>query len=235
MNATPIQITLQAQLNSALHIAGPGRAVALVDRPIELDAAGFPLIPASSIRGRLRAHLERLLRAWQQPVCTPPLPERMCPHCWANGQQTDGHYCMACRLFGSSWYEAALISDDLLLIPEQRGDAEVLRMERMSLGVGRRLGTAQSERLFATETTVPRLGKTALTFVGHMTGLVTAAEAGWLLAAIPTITHAGGSKARGLGAMTLTATAVAWWQAGAWQPVANPATLIEEALSDATA
>jgi hypothetical protein len=233
MSAQPIRIKLQARLQSALHIAGPGRAVALVDRPIELDTAGYPLIPASSIRGRLRAHLERLLKAWDQPVCTPPQPAQMCPHLW-RGQdaQPEQGYCLACRLFGSAWSEAALLSDDLRLIEAQRGDPEILRLERMSLSVGRRLGTAQSERLFATETTTPHLADEPLCFEGTMIGMVTAEEAGWLLAAVPTITHVGGSKARGLGALDLTVAEVAWWQAGQWMPVATPAALIKVALPD---
>lgn len=236
MTGQPIRIKLQAKLQSALHIAGPGRAVALVDRPIELDTAGYPLIPASSIRGRLRAHLERLLKAWQLPVCTPPLTVQMCPHLWnrSSNPPPEGGYCLACRLFGSTWYEAALVSDDLRLIETQRGDPGILRIERRSLGIGRRLGTAQSEHLFATETTTSHLGREPLCFEGSMTGLVTPQEAGWVLAAVPTITHAGGSKARGLGALQLTVTEVAWWQTGGWAIVPEPAHLIEEALSHAT-
>lgn len=233
MMAQPIRITLQAKLASALHIAGPGRAVALVDRPIELDTAGYPLIPASSIRGRLRTHLERLLKAWGQPVCIPPLADQMCPHVWGPDDQPEQGYCLACRLFGSPWYEAALLSDDLRLVERQRGDPELLRMERMSLSIGRRLGTAQSERLFATETTTPSLVREPLCFEGALTGLVTTYEAGWLLAAAPTVLHAGGSKARGLGALQLAVTEVAWWQDGAWAPVAEAGALIEEALNHA--
>ena len=231
MIAQPIRIKLQAKLQSALHIAGPGRAIALVDRPIELDTAGYPLIPASSIRGRLRAHVERLLDALKQPVCHPPQPMQMCPHVWSQEKQPEEGYCLACRLFGSAWYEAALVNDDLRLIESQRGDSEILRMERMSLSVGRRLGTAQSERLFATETTTPRLAEEPLCFEGNMTGMVTPQEAGWLLAAVPTVTHIGGSKARGLGALQLSAIDVAWWQQAEWKSIQAPSDLIEEALS----
>jgi len=235
MTTQPIRITLQAQLLSALHIAGPGRAMALVDRPIDLDAAGFPYIPASSIRGRLRAHLERLLKAWGQPVCTPPVPAQMCPHVGVRGEEgPEQNYCLACRLFGNAWHEAALMNNDLGLVERQRYNADIVRTERMSLSIGRRLGTAQGERLFATETTVSQLGREPLCFEGTMVGLTTPAEVGWLLATVPTIRHAGGSKARGLGALQLTVTEVAWWQGNSWQPVADPNKLIEEALPYAT-
>ena len=129
---------------------------------------------------------------------------------------------------------AALLSDDLRLVERQRGDPELLRMERMSLSIGRRLGTAQSERLFATETTTPSLAREPLCFEGALTGLVTAHEAGWLLAAAPTVFHAGGSKARGMGALQLTLPEFAWWQDGVWAPVAELAALVKEALSHAT-
>lgn len=235
MTPQPIRITLQAQLQSALHIAGPGRAVALVDRPIDLDAAGFPFIPASSIRGRLRAHLERLLKAWGQPVCTPPVPAQMCPHVWATDTAPAQNYCLACRLFGSAWQGGTLMNNDLCLVARQRKNPDTLRMERMSLSIGRRLGTAQTERLFATETTVPQVGREPLCFEGTMMGLTTASEVGWLLATVPTIRHVGGSKARGLGALQITVTEVAWWQHNDWQAVADPSKLIEEALPYATA
>ena len=122
-----LQLTLRATLASALHIAGPGRTVALVDRPILLDTEGFPMIPASTVRGRLRAHLERLLRATGEPVCTPPTPDRMCPHHAWNGQAPAGGYCLACRIFGSSWHASRLTVADLTLAPNQRAAADLQR------------------------------------------------------------------------------------------------------------
>lgn len=227
---------MQAELASGLHILGPGRTVALVDRAIELDAQGFPLIPASSIRGRVRAHLERLLRAWGQPVCTPPAPERMCPHAWGEDDEGPrGGYCQACRIFGSPWYPAAIINTDLRLVDSQRrASPELLRTERMSLGISRRLGTAQGERLFSTEATVRDLDARPLRFEGLISGRLTPIEAGWLLAGLQLVTHAGGNKARGLGELTLSAAEVTWWQNGEWV-AADARPLIEEVLSDAKA
>ena len=229
--AEMIRIALRAELRTALHILGPGRAAALTDRPIELDPDGYPLIAASSIRGRLRAHLERLLAAYGQPVCAPPAAERMCPH---GPARPDGGYCMACRIFGSPWREAGITTSDLLLDPDQRVDSSLLRGERTSVSISRRLGTAQSERLFALETTRPALDGAPLAFQGTLIGRIEPVEAGYLLAAVGLVTHAGGSKARGLGELRLAATSVDWRRANAWVE-ADAHELIEEALSHAAA
>lgn len=184
MNNSRVQITLEAQLYSPLHIAGPGRKIALVDRPIELDSRNFPLIPASSARGRIRVHLERLLKTMNQPVCAPPTPERMCPHCWAETAHAPASFiCMACRLFGNPWHYARVVNDDLLFMPEEGEELEpdLLRMERTSLSVSRILGTAQAERLYTTESTTTQSNGRALRFEGLMGGALSDIELGWFL------------------------------------------------------
>ena len=234
MNYSRVRITLQAELHSPLHIAGPGRNVVLVDRPIELDSRNFPIIPASTVRGRIRVHLERLLKTMNQPVCVPPTPQRMCPHCWNETASTPPDLiCMACRLFGNPWHYARVVNDDLLLISAEgvAHDPELLRMERTSLSVNRRLGTAQAERLYTTESTTTQSNGQPLQFVGLMGGALSDEELGWLLAAIPLVTHAGGSKGRGMGQLQLTATGVDRWVEKKWRAVADLEKLISEVIA----
>lgn len=235
-----IRITVQAELSTALHILGPGRAAALLDRSIELDPKGYPMIPASSIRGRLRVHLERLLKGLGKKVCVPPSPEQMCPHYWQTSEAPPDGYCIACHIFGSSWRRSGISNSDLFLVQEQPIDKELLRTERASVAISRRLGTAQARALLFTETTVRALGDKPLYFEGVMEGRLTRKEVGWLLAAMRLVTHIGGSKARGLGGLKLTATNLEYWQEEDWKVVegknatnlANK--LIEEALGDGT-
>lgn len=232
-----IRITLQAELASALHILGPGRTAALLDRSIELDLKGYPVIPASSIRGRLRVHLERLLKAWGLPVCVPPSPEQMCPHHWPEGEGPEGGYCMACRIFGSTWHPAGIANSDLRLteLIKKEIDPSLLRTERTSVAIGRRLGIAQTGALLFTETTVRDLDGVPLSFEGVMQGRLSDEEAGWLLAGARLVTHAGGSKARGLGEMQVKIAKVERWQQEEqrWQ-LLDANALIEEALNDGT-
>lgn len=223
-----LRIVLEAELHSPLHILGPGRTVALVDRPVELDTQGYPFIPASSIRGRLRVHLERLLRQMGYPVCTPPAPEQMCPHAGYDD------YCLACRVFGSPWRPSGIVNDDLRLVAPGSTSPDLLRSERTSVGINRRLGTAQAERLFSLEAVAAGSGNTRLTFEGEMVGRLTAEEAGWLLAAVPLVAHLGGSKARGLGEVSLRVKEAAWRREGRWLP-ADVQRLMEEVLDHAPA
>lgn len=233
--ADSLRITLRVELETALHILGPGRPVVLVDKPLELDSQGYPLIPASTIRGRLRVHLERLLRGLDLPVCFPPRPERLCPHVWGQQPAPEDGYCIACRVFGSPWREAGLAASDLRLVADQRSQfaPALLRQERAGVSLSRRLGAAQNERLFMIESTVPRANAEALRFEGTLEGRLSSAEAGWLLATLPLVAHIGGGKSRGLGGVRLRATAVAWWRNGSWT-AADPDALLTEVLGDAT-
>jgi CRISPR/Cas system CSM-associated protein Csm3 (group 7 of RAMP superfamily) len=195
------RIPLTAYAVTALHLTGPGRTLALVDRPLQVDENGRPVLPASSVRGRVRVHLERLLRGTGQPACTPPRPESMCPH-------QDGRYCLACRIFGCPRREALVRFDDLRLATP----APEALPQRANVSLSRRLGTAQGERLVISETTPWQDGH-ELQFIGWASGRAGREDVGWLLAAIRLVTHIGGGKARGLGQVRLEAPEVEWWDA----------------------
>ncbi len=221
------RINIEVKTLTDFHTLGPGRTLPLLDRPIQVDGSGCPIIPGSLIRGRVRAHLERLLRARGRPVCRPPAPQNMCPH----NQEVVGKlaptgdpYCLACRIFGSAWRDSGVVFSDFHL------DGELQEFPtRTGVGISRRLGTVQAERLFLTETAPP-----GLRFTGKAEGWLTREEAGWLLAAIRLVTHLGGGKSRGLGQVQIALVSVEQWDEGKgeWVKV-NPEDLIEEALSDA--
>jgi CRISPR/Cas system CSM-associated protein Csm3 (group 7 of RAMP superfamily) len=181
-------ITLEATLISPLHISGPGENLPLIDRCIQVDHRGEPIIPASSLRGRARAHLERLARLFGHPICTPPRPELTCPH-----NPDVPPFCLACRIFGSSWRQSHLAFNDMTLIstpPEHP-------WHRTGVGISRYTGTVREERLFVTQTLPP------LQFEGTVEGELEEEELGWLLAACRTINHIGGEKARGMGRLRI--------------------------------
>jgi len=151
----------------------------------------------------------------------------MCPHLEGIAALVpeEEPYCLACRIFGSSWRESAVVFSDLKL-----EGAEKESLTRTGVGISRRLGSAQAERLFTTETTAEELR-----FAGEVEGLLTREEAGWLLVALRTVTHLGGGKARGLGEVHLTSESLERWDAEREEWAAEDAArLIEEVLSDAT-
>lgn len=227
------QMTLGIETQSAFHTLGPGRTLPLVDRALQVDAEGCPYIPGSTVRGRVRAHLERLLKALDLPVCCPPRPDQTCPHHPALIAQLaalDEPYCLACRIFGSAWRDSATVFGDFRLAQDGlRPEASV--GERTSVGISRRLGSAQAERLFLSETTIPG-GR--LRFIGRVEGRLTHEEIGWLLAAMNLVTHLGGDKARGLGRVRLQVADLSRWDvdAQAWA-TADSQALIKEVMDHA--
>lgn len=214
------QIVLRLGAEAPLYIAGPGRTVPLVDRSVEVDEEGFPLIPASSLRGRARVHFERLARTFHEPVCSPPRPDRVCPH---NQQvmrqllerEIAEPFCIACRTFGSSWRDSNVTFGDLRIAESQR---ELLRRVsfplRTGISLSRRLGTAQPERLFVMEIVPSGLQAEELAFEGLIEGLLDRKEIGWLIAALRSITHMGGNKARGLGRVRPEIDKLRFWNDG---------------------
>src|SRR4051812_1305051 len=104
-----ITLTLSVELESPLHIGGETRQHTDAALPMLKTPEGLPYIPATSIKGRLRDEVERLLRGQSLFVCHAPRPELMCRP--VEGQTA----CAVCTLFGSPWQEAQLYFADLNL------------------------------------------------------------------------------------------------------------------------
>jgi CRISPR/Cas system CSM-associated protein Csm3 (group 7 of RAMP superfamily) len=198
MAAEQFQLAARLQVHTSLHIAGPGRTLPLVDRSVEVDELGLPLIPASSFRGRLRAHVERLLKTLGEQVCQAPRPDRMCPHAGLP------NFCRACCIFGSAWRLSAVSFSDWTLSSNLH---EAFRDKplplRTNISINRRLNTAEEQRLFVMETVPSQLSERALCFEGRIEGWLEQDELGWLLAGLRTLSHIGSSKARGLGRVSI--------------------------------
>jgi CRISPR/Cas system CSM-associated protein Csm3 (group 7 of RAMP superfamily) len=228
------RLELEIETQSAFHTFGPGQTLPLVDRALQVDAEGYPYIQGSTVRGRIRVHLERLLKGLGQPVCRPPRPEGTCPHykpiagkLAAQGEE----YCLACRIFGSAWRSSTLTFSDFHV--DRAGLApEACVGERTSVGISRRLGSAQAERLFHSQTTIPG---NQFRFLGHAQGWLTQEELGWLLAAIRLVTYLGGHKARGLGRVQVQVTSLSRWNGEnqTWEPE-EPQALLREVVDHAT-
>jgi len=112
MNELKVEMTFA--LETPLHVAGDRLAFG-VDRAIYLDPrAGKterPAIPATTLKGVLRYHVEALLRAKGHDVCEAPRPDRMCPRA---GKST----CMVCEVFGSPRIKSRLIFQEIVLLSD---------------------------------------------------------------------------------------------------------------------
>jgi len=230
MSEQQFRLTVRLKLQTDLHIAGPGRTLPLVDRTVEVNSKGIPFIPASSLRGRLRAQVERLLKAFGQKVCSAPRPERMCPHAGLPD------FCTACRIFGSPWRLSAVTFTDWFPPSKQQEafvNEEQVFSTRTGIGINRRLNTVEEKRLFVTETVPEKVAQEELTFEGQIEGWLERKDIGWLLAGLQTLMHLGGGKARGLGRVEVVTInlefydeATGNWERQDWQAV------LKEAISD---
>jgi CRISPR/Cas system CSM-associated protein Csm3 (group 7 of RAMP superfamily) len=197
----------------------------LADKGLVRDRRGWPLLPASSLKGILRHQVERLIRRLTPGarLCQAPSPELMC-------QST--HYndlCPLCRIFGSPWYPAPLQFDDLELI----GPAGVIDMleitvqpafateRRYGVAVSRRRRVAEDQLLYSREIFLPGA---PLEFGGAITGRVEQSGLALLWAAARMMCNLGGARSGGLGWGSATFTVhdrdtehdLDWQEVSAW-------------------
>ncbi len=200
------RLTLSVTTHSPLHIGGETRQNTDATRPMLKTAAGLPYIPATSIKGRLRHEVERLLRGALGPgaVCDAPVAERMC-------QPLDdaAGVCPACHLFGSPWREAALYFHDLDRITVDGAEISLMRRDgiapqtqtRAGVRINRRRRVVEDQFLFDTELFEPGIPWTfsgTANYLGrHPQNLVL------IYMAARAVTMMGSARSRGLGWSTL--------------------------------
>ena len=155
--AQMIQLDVCVVFETPPNIGGHG-APLFVDRPFRRDAKGWPYVPASTFKGRLRHECERMARISGRWVCDSPNPEHMCP----NYPPRRGEICAACAIFGSPWERGQIWPDDLLLRqPEELARAREHDEEapfsttRFGVSLSRRRRVSEDARLFTTELFLP--------------------------------------------------------------------------------
>ena len=161
------------------------------------DGSGFLYIPGSSIKGRIRAHMQKLLRSTGESFCS----DEIC--------KDRSHLCIMCRLFGSPFTESPLIFTDSKLTDKQKKFfSALIRKEEgfpfnldttgfASTPITRKRLTALKGGLHITE--LPLEG---LEFQSRIIGDISDQDIKKLINAISLITHLGGNKGRGVGRLT---------------------------------
>jgi hypothetical protein len=161
--AMHLDMRLTFSLASALSLGGGLGESARADITLLLQTLAHDgrriVLPASTLKGKVRTEAERLLRAAGVLVCNPPAPAEMCPTWWLDKPQAPlGRLCDSCRLFGSPWHPGPLAFSDATW-PESpelalRGQDGAVRP---GVGRSRLRRTAAEQLLFFTETTPPGL------------------------------------------------------------------------------
>ena len=186
--------TLTIAFSSALHHgSGFGRG-GLVDRTILRDSVRLPYLAGSSIKGRFRHAVLRVLLAFGEKACQQSDHLAVCK---------EKPYCALCELFGSQFRQGGLIFTDARLeataarlfeaILEGSGSTPRDAIVRSSTAIDRELRTARPHLLFTTEALPP-----GLTFSGRILGEAGGNES-FLQDACKVLTHFGADGARGLG------------------------------------
>lgn len=188
-----LRFDLEITFETPVNIGGYG-APAFVDRPFRRDPEGWPFIPATSLKGRLRHECERLARALGSTVCNGPNPTSMC-----QGAHDDAHpaFCPICQIFGSPWIEGRIYPEDLHLVRPAELQQHIPASDvRYNVSLSRRRRVAEDARLFTTELFLPGI---PLTFTGVWQGELTWREVALIEAGLGAITALGRAKTAGLG------------------------------------
>lgn len=125
-------------LQTPLHTTG-NRWLWGADKASALSAEDLYMIPATSLKGLLRANAEAILKTWNLPVCQTPEPGNMCSN------RTS--LCLVCKVFGNPRFTAPLKFSDAKPPP---GEVETQIRSGVSMSRYRRVVLPQ--RLFFIET-----------------------------------------------------------------------------------
>jgi len=198
-----VDIGLKAVFDTSFNIGTGMLAESFADKPLAKDANRRPMIPGSTLKGKVRHECERIIRAliipWPEDwKCEAPDPKEMCKGL---------NICPICRIFGSPWHPSCIIFDNLTLeiiekaSPRNWKQLHSLRATDLRAGVGinRERGVAEDDLLYSTETFSPH---PVLVYQGHIIGsLKERKEVALLLAGLRSVPAIGSSRSRGLG----------WW------------------------
>lgn len=179
---TRLEIRFTMQFRTAVHTTGD-RALLYADKAMAMGSQSGerPIIPASSVKGLLRAHAEAVLRSRGLGVCDPT--QSGVPHAG----------CPICRVFGSSRRRGSLRFRDA----EPAEDVVALAY-RTGVSLSRHRRSAFKDLLYTTETAWrgPFVTKMDGFFADKADALVAAAVVFVGVRAAPAV---GGMRSRGLG------------------------------------
>jgi CRISPR/Cas system CSM-associated protein Csm3 (group 7 of RAMP superfamily) len=205
---TTFRMTLRVCLETPVNIGGYG-APTFVDRPFRRDRDGWPFIPASSLKGRLRHECVRLARALGCEVCSGPDPREMC-------RGEGDSICPICKIWGSPWVAGSIYPADLTLErPPGLGETAPPSDTRYNVSLSRRRRVAEDARLFTTELFLPGI---PLTFSGVWEAKLSLRELVLVEAGLGAVTALGRGKTGGLGWCTIQVQTEVWSE-GDWRPV----------------
>ncbi len=198
-----IELNLEIKFKSPF-IVGSGFGIAgLVDSKSIRYGVGIPYIPATSIKGKIKAEYKKNMLAINgEKICNSIVNNNfsICKY------DKVENACVICRCFGSEFYNGCLIFEDGILdsktyndlssIIKERGITETQSIVRPGIKFNRILKNAEDQALFTYETI-----NSSFIFTSKIYGDIQLNEDEYdlLKNTIRRIDHLGGNKSKGLG------------------------------------
>ena len=191
-----IEINLTLTVRSPLNIGSGAQQGTLAQRGMLKERDGWPFVPATLLKGRLRHYVEQVASTLSNDVVRNP-------HDLTIINSNDP----VSVLFRTPWQQSLLIFEDLSLtgppaLLQWRQEANRSNrlpprsMQRTSVSINRQRGVAADQRLFNTELLLPG---TPMAFGGTICGQLELWQAGLIVAGLRLIPAYGRSKSGGLG------------------------------------
>jgi CRISPR/Cas system CSM-associated protein Csm3 (group 7 of RAMP superfamily) len=196
---TETKFEVQLIFSTPPNIGSGGQEGTLADRGFIKARDGWPYIPATALKGRLRHAVERVARGLGEQVCD--THHKMC--------RERAEACPVCRVFGSPWLPGPLHFADLtlsgptVLVELRKKQQHPQYARRYGVGINRRRRVAGDQLLYTTELFKPGV---EVTFAGTLHGPLSMEEAAWVVAGFNMLPHMGSAKSTGLGWLTAEVT-----------------------------
>jgi len=199
-----LEVKLNLKIETALMIAGGEMSSRLgIDKATIKNKNGNLIIPASSIKGKLRDECQRILLGLYPStfVCKPPKAENMCPQPYIKGG-TEIETCEICKIFGSPWKVSPLFFSDLIFSGREFDDENKKPQNttvKIGVAIDRYTHTAKDKSLYYLETS-PQGYETDFSNNICIKGEIESEKyAALLYVGIQSLFNIGGSKSVGLG------------------------------------
>jgi CRISPR/Cas system CSM-associated protein Csm3 (group 7 of RAMP superfamily) len=155
-----------------------------------------PVIPGSTMKGKIRNECERIVRGLgrSMDVCFAPRPETMCPHV---REQLGSDLCSICELFGGPSNKSRLFFSDAIAVLDHHL-AQVATRVQAGVSISRKRRTAEDERLYYIERAVEGISYEGLIDC-YLSEELANQQLALLIVAIESLISIGGSKSRGAG------------------------------------
>jgi len=187
-------IDVRLIFQTPLNIGSGAQQGTLADRAMIKDHRGWPYVPASALKGRLRHAVEQVAAGLGQRICV--THQNMCP-------DESGYVCPVCCIFGSPWLPGRLrfarlelAGPDWLLERLEARRSPPRTTQRYGVALSRRRGVAEDALLYTTELFEPGV---ELVFHGQLVGDLIPSQVALVLAGLRLLPALGRGKSGGLG------------------------------------